>query len=113
MKVRRFQFTDCPSLSVTVFCVNWADRHFPKLDEVRDPTRIAQMTRKFAILLTFCSVLLHGSLMAARVELVAGGGNNPDGGRAEEARLNGPFGVDFDRSGNMYIIEMPGNRLWR
>jgi DNA-binding beta-propeller fold protein YncE len=27
------------------------------------------------------------------------------------ARLNEPFGVDFDRSGNTYIVEMGGNRV--
>lgn len=31
--------------------------------------------------------------------------------KATEAKLNGPFGVDFDSAGNLYLVEMPGNRV--
>jgi NHL repeat len=50
---------------------------------------------------------------AARIVLVAGGGQNANGGPAEQAKLNGPFGVDFDSHGKMLIIEMTGNKLWQ
>ncbi len=45
-----------------------------------------------------------------RVVLVAGG-DGPEGEPAVKARLQGPFGVDFDRSGNAYIVEMTGGRV--
>jgi DNA-binding beta-propeller fold protein YncE len=46
---------------------------------------------------------------ADKLVLVAGGGNKTEG-LAVDARLNGPFGVDFDKAGNMYIVELPGQR---
>jgi hypothetical protein len=48
---------------------------------------------------------------AARLVLVAGGGDKITPAPALESKFDGPFGVDFDRSGNMFIIEMTGNRL--
>ena len=48
---------------------------------------------------------------AERILLVAGGGEGGDGLPAAQAKLNGPFGVDFDRAGNMFIAEMPGERV--
>jgi hypothetical protein len=43
---------------------------------------------------------------AERMVLVAGGTQDRDGIPATQARLKEPFGVDFDRAGNMYIVEM-------
>jgi len=72
------------------------------------------MTRKTALLfIVLGSILFQSRVHAGRVELVAGGGNNPEGGPASETKLNGPFGVGFDQDQNAYIIEMPGNRLWK
>src|SRR5262249_41450476 len=48
---------------------------------------------------------------ADKLVLVAGGGNGPDGSPATEAKLQGPFGVDFDKDGNMYLVEMTGHRV--
>jgi DNA-binding beta-propeller fold protein YncE len=48
---------------------------------------------------------------APRVTLVAGGGEGSNNIAAKEAKLRSPFGVDFDPFGNMYIIEMTGERL--
>jgi sugar lactone lactonase YvrE len=42
---------------------------------------------------------------------VAGGGTGGDGASAEQAELNGPFGVGFDRNGTLYFVEMTGNRV--
>lgn len=68
------------------------------------PTRIASAF----LLLVFGALPLH----ADRIVLVAGGGQDAVGIPAAQARLHEPFGVDFDRAGNMYIIEMSrGNRL--
>jgi DNA-binding beta-propeller fold protein YncE len=47
---------------------------------------------------------------AARVTLVAGGGTGGDGSPARAAKLNGPFGVAFDRSGTIYFVEIDGNK---
>ena len=46
-----------------------------------------------------------------RVALVAGGGEGSNNIPPREAKLRSPFGVDFDQAGNMYIIEMTGERL--
>src|ERR1700756_1529698 len=47
---------------------------------------------------------------ADQLVLVAGGGTQVEG-PATKCRLNGPFGVDFDKAGNMYIAEFTGQRL--
>jgi DNA-binding beta-propeller fold protein YncE len=54
--------------------------------------------------------LLFSFLAQSRAQslvLVAGGGTNKFG-PATQCQLIAPFGVDFDRSGNMYIVEMAG-----
>src|SRR4051794_1922316 len=56
---------------------------------------------------------LPASARADVVELVAGGGSGGDGSPAASAKLTGPFGVDFDRDGLPYFVEMTGNRLRR
>jgi NHL repeat-containing protein len=47
---------------------------------------------------------------AARLILVAGGGTGGDGSPARSAKLDGPFGVAFDRSGTIYFVEIAGNK---
>src|SRR5947207_1904702 len=47
---------------------------------------------------------------AARVTLVAGGGTGGDGSPARKAKLDGPFGVAFDRAGTIYFVEIAGNK---
>ena len=56
---------------------------------------------------TLAFVLLAPALLAERVVVVAGGGNEVTG-PATRCRLHAPFGIDFDRSGNMFIVEMAG-----
>jgi DNA-binding beta-propeller fold protein YncE len=46
-----------------------------------------------------------------RLSLVAGGGSGTDGSPALHAKLESPFGVDFDKAGNLYFVEMTGNRV--
>lgn len=46
-------------------------------------------------------------LVADRVALVAGGGQALSG-RATNCVLHSPFGIDFDRDGNIFIVEMAG-----
>src|SRR6266849_1630464 len=48
---------------------------------------------------------------AERLVLVAGGGEGPDGISAAQAKLQSPFGVAFDRFGNLFIVEMIGQRV--
>lgn len=48
---------------------------------------------------------------AEKLVLVAGGGDGGDGSPAREAKLGMPFGVDFDRSGNLFFVEFTGHRV--
>lgn len=57
-----------------------------------------------SLCLLFFSV---GSARADKLLLVAGG-EGPEGSPAAETKLVQPFGVDFDRDGTMYIVEMRG-----
>jgi sugar lactone lactonase YvrE len=53
------------------------------------------------------------SKVGSPVALVAGGGDGADGSPATKARLQAPFGVDFDRAGNLYFVEYAGHRVRR
>ncbi len=69
------------------------------------------MRRSLVMTMGFIGVLATtASSDAARVTLVAGGGTGGDGSPARTAKLNGPFGVAFDRSGTIYFVEITGNR---
>ncbi|MSR31172.1 MAG: hypothetical protein EXR99_06640 [Gemmataceae bacterium] len=50
---------------------------------------------------------------AGKVVLVAGGGNTPPPGKATDIQLNGPFGVDWNHQGEMFIIEIAGHRVMK
>ena len=63
-----------------------------------------------SICLVFCCLEVAGEARADRLMLVAGGGTQVEG-PASKCRLNGPFAVDFDKKGNMYIAEFTGQRL--
>ena len=65
----------------------------------------------FSALLFFARV--HFATAATKVLLVGGGGEGGDGMPAVAARLDSPFGVDFDRGGNLYLVEMTGQRVRR
>ena len=56
------------------------------------------------ILLAACLAMSGGDT----VVLVAGGDSSAGG-----AKLSQVFGVDFDRAGNMYLVEIDGSRLAR
>lgn len=47
---------------------------------------------------------------AERIVLIAGG-SDPKATQATEVQLHEPFGVDADRVGNLYVLEMTGHRL--
>jgi sugar lactone lactonase YvrE len=48
---------------------------------------------------------------AAQLVLVAGGREEQVPALATKAKLNGPFGVEFNASGTLFFVEMPGNRV--
>lgn len=56
---------------------------------------------------------LTQSAQAEQIVLVAGGGEKGDGAPATEAKLHNPFGVDFDKSGAMFIVELEGGHVHR
>ena len=62
-----------------------------------------------------CSLFLSISVVAdaAKIVLVAGSGKNPPPALATEVQLKGPFGVDWNSSGDLYIIEIAGHRVMK
>lgn len=73
-----------------------------------------RLSRRTLLTGTLTAPLLSPPRSAAaageRVILVAGGGDAVDG-PATQAKLNGPFGVEFDRSGRTWIVELNGGRV--
>ena len=60
------------------------------------------------------ALLFAPALHAEKIVLVAGGTEDRIGLPALQTKLKEPFGVDFDRAGNLFIVEMAaGNRLLR
>jgi cytochrome oxidase Cu insertion factor (SCO1/SenC/PrrC family)/DNA-binding beta-propeller fold protein YncE len=55
--------------------------------------------------------LLLNESSGPRLVLVAGGGRGADGSPAVKAELRTPFGVDFDRGGNVFLVEFTGHRV--
>jgi DNA-binding beta-propeller fold protein YncE len=51
-----------------------------------------------------------GATGAEKIVLVAGGGTETEG-PAQQSKLDAPFGVDFDKGGTMFIVEMVGLRV--
>lgn len=69
------------------------------------------MHRLFLCLAALFTTLVS-ALRADKIVLVAGGTENRMGIPAIRAQLKEPFGVDFDPTGNLFIVEMvSGNRL--
>ena len=59
-------------------------------------------------------LLLAGApVRADKLVLFAGGGAGEDNVPATQARLVEPFGIDFDKAGNAYIVELKGGRVLR
>lgn len=63
----------------------------------------------FASLGLFLS--LTSSLHADKLVRIAGGGTETENVPATQAKLIQPFGVDFDKAGNMFIAELKGERV--
>jgi DNA-binding beta-propeller fold protein YncE len=47
------------------------------------------------------------------IVLVAGGGSGDENVLATQAKLNMPFGVEFDSAGNLFFVEIDGHRVCR
>lgn len=69
------------------------------------------MTRAALLALFLACTAAPNPLRAARIEQIAGGGDAQPGAPPLQLRLVEPFGVEYDRAGNWYIIEFAGNRL--
>jgi sugar lactone lactonase YvrE len=70
--------------------------------------------RRTGVFLAFALTTLLALAPAATADklvLVAGGGKGGDKVPATQAKLIAPFGVDFDRAGNMYVVELTGQRV--
>ncbi|MEW6158877.1 MAG: hypothetical protein AB1813_15745 [Verrucomicrobiota bacterium] len=70
-------------------------------------------TAWFVCVIFILHIAIGGGMAADKLVLVAGGGTRDDKSvPAREARLREPFGVAFDRTGNVYICEMAaGERI--
>ena len=68
-------------------------------------------TLRWLTLLALVASAAIGAALAAKIELVAGGGEGPFGGPAVGVKLIRPFGVAFDKQGNWYIVEWKGHRV--
>ena len=70
--------------------------------------------KSYPTLLLVSALILVSAVRAEKIVLVAGGSDDRVGLPALQAKLKEPFGVDFDRDGNLFIVEMAsGNRLLR
>jgi sugar lactone lactonase YvrE len=61
--------------------------------------------------LLICCLVSVATARAEKLVLVAGGGEGGDGVSARSAKLQAPFGVDFDRAGNLFLVEFTGHRV--
>ncbi len=68
---------------------------------------------KTIVPLLLTSLALAPSAHASKVVLVAGGGDKIGDAPATEVKLTLPFGVDFDRVGNIFLVEMVGGERVR
>lgn len=58
-------------------------------------------------------LLAAGAVRADKLVLIAGGGSEADKTPATKAKLLQPFGIDFDKAGNFYLVELTGGRVFK
>jgi hypothetical protein len=65
------------------------------------------------LVLSIVSTLLCGVTCSAaeRIVLVAGSGTSTEVAPAKEAKLVAPFGIEFDKSGTAFLVELEGGRV--
>jgi sugar lactone lactonase YvrE len=65
-------------------------------------------------LATLVALFLSAAAHAERLVLVAGSGTRTtDSGPATEWKLQAPFGIDFDKDGTAYVVELTGQRVFK
>jgi hypothetical protein len=57
--------------------------------------------------------LCCGFAQADKVVLVAGDGKGGVDGPANQAAIGQPFGLDFDKAGNMFIADYKDDKVWK
>lgn len=72
--------------------------------------RLQMQLMQYAVLVITLA-FVSKTLNAAELVLVAGGSERTLPVAAAEAKLDGPFGVDFNRQGKMFVVEMTGQRV--
>lgn len=70
-----------------------------------------QRVHPIVVAVLFALSGLAAEARADKVVLVAGGGPGGDGAWAAQGKISGPFGVAFDKAGNMFIGEFAGHRV--
>jgi sugar lactone lactonase YvrE len=68
------------------------------------------MNRTWILAIVICLATFHFA-HADKLLLVAGAGTGGAGVPAVQAKLQSPFGVDFDKTGNLYFVEYNGQRV--
>src|SRR5260370_27386622 len=66
-------------------------------------------TRVLPLIALAVAFTLAPTVRADKLVLVAGGNKDDDGVAATDAKLRGPFAVDFDKARNTYIAGMTGH----
>ena len=69
------------------------------------------MTLVARFMMAIVALSCASQVMASELVLVAGGEESTLPTAAVKAKLDGPFGVDFNRQGTMFIVEMTGQRV--
>jgi sugar lactone lactonase YvrE len=86
---------------------NW----WPLLSLAREVVMMPRLRTPLGLIVVLLAAL-SPARAAEKLVLVAGGGTEAEG-PAAKAKLDGPFGVDFDKAGTMYVVEMTGQRVLR
>src|SRR5262249_44708637 len=71
----------------------------------------APMSSRQWVLLFTCVLVTPGPTHADKLVRIAGGGTEESNVPAIRAKLNQPFGIDFDKDGNFYLVELQGQRV--
>lgn len=71
------------------------------------------MRTSIAVVTGLLSLLQVAMLWGAQRVVLVAGGEGGEGVPAVEAKLIGPFGVDFDKAQNLYLVEIAGHRVLR
>ena len=102
----------------TNLCASKVRRAFGTAEDGRrvslSPSEGERAVRGLSLVLLLTLLAAFSSSAAERIVLVAGGGsdtNTTSPIKATAAKLSGPFGVDFDFAGNLYLVEMTGHRV--